>query len=61
MEISITIKADKEELPASKGQNESKEATQFEIEALSQYLLPLLRKALQFPQDGAQDTSCKSA
>jgi len=61
MEITITIKADKEELPALKGQNEPKETTRFEIEAISQYLMPLLRKALQFPQDGAQDTSCKSA
>ena len=47
MEITITIKADKEELPALKGQNEPKETTSTVSESLSQTLSSQLLKTLQ--------------
>ena len=47
MEISITIKADKEELSALKGQNEPKETTPTVSESLSQTLSSQLLKTLQ--------------
>lgn len=57
MEITITIKADKEELPALKGQNEPKEATQFDEKEFFQSLSSLLRRAIR----GLQPVSADSA